>query len=123
MSDRPCVGIVGGGILGLGAAYRLSQAGVAVSLYERSNDLGGLVGASSVVAAEQPALEPPVSGLAQGTGQAVPLVRLDPRDAVPRAGGVVEAAGLLERLPRPLDREEVAAGGAEQGRPRGAEGE
>ncbi len=45
MIDRPRVGIVGGGILGLGAAYRLSQAGVAVSLYERSSDLGGLVGA------------------------------------------------------------------------------
>jgi protoporphyrinogen oxidase len=40
----PSVGIVGGGILGLTAAYRLLQAGVHVSLYERSNDLGGLVG-------------------------------------------------------------------------------
>jgi protoporphyrinogen oxidase len=40
----PSVGIVGGGILGLTAAYRLLQAGVDVALYERSNDLGGLVG-------------------------------------------------------------------------------
>ncbi len=40
----PSVGIVGGGILGLGAAYRLAQAGVRVALYERSPDLGGLVG-------------------------------------------------------------------------------
>jgi protoporphyrinogen oxidase len=39
------VGIVGGGILGLTAAYRLLQAGVEVSLFERSEDLGGLVGA------------------------------------------------------------------------------
>ncbi len=40
----PSVGIVGGGILGMTAAYRLAQAGVAVSLYERAPDLGGLVG-------------------------------------------------------------------------------
>jgi protoporphyrinogen oxidase len=38
------VGIVGGGILGLTAAYRLLQEGVEVTLFERSNDLGGLVG-------------------------------------------------------------------------------
>ncbi|MGZ4398033.1 MAG: FAD-dependent oxidoreductase, partial [Gaiellaceae bacterium] len=41
---KPTVGIVGGGILGLTAAYRLARAGVQVSLYERSPDLGGLVG-------------------------------------------------------------------------------
>jgi protoporphyrinogen oxidase len=41
---RPTVGIVGGGILGLSAAYRLTQAGVGVSLFERAPDLGGLVG-------------------------------------------------------------------------------
>ncbi len=44
MSDRPTVGIVGGGILGMTAAYRLAQAGVRVALYERAPDLGGLVG-------------------------------------------------------------------------------
>jgi protoporphyrinogen oxidase len=43
--QRPAVGIVGGGILGLTAAYRLAQAGVHVAVYERSQDLGGLVGA------------------------------------------------------------------------------
>ena len=42
--NRPTVAIVGGGILGMTAAYRLAQAGVAVSLFERSSDLGGLVG-------------------------------------------------------------------------------
>ena len=41
----PSVAVVGGGILGLTAAYRLAQAGVSVSVYERSSDLGGLVGA------------------------------------------------------------------------------
>ena len=40
----PSVGIVGGGILGMTAAYRLAQAGVRVALYERAHDLGGLVG-------------------------------------------------------------------------------
>ncbi len=40
----PAVAVVGGGILGMTAAYRLAQAGVHVALYERSNDLGGLVG-------------------------------------------------------------------------------
>jgi protoporphyrinogen oxidase len=40
----PTVGIVGGGILGMTAALRLTQAGAQVSLYERSTDLGGLVG-------------------------------------------------------------------------------
>jgi protoporphyrinogen oxidase len=38
------VGIVGGGILGMTAALRLAQAGVKVALFERSRDLGGLVG-------------------------------------------------------------------------------
>jgi protoporphyrinogen oxidase len=42
--SQPTVGIVGGGILGLSAAYRLAQAGVSVSLFERAPDLGGLVG-------------------------------------------------------------------------------
>ncbi len=40
----PSVGIVGGGILGMTAALRLAQSGVRVALYERSEDLGGLVG-------------------------------------------------------------------------------
>jgi protoporphyrinogen oxidase len=39
------VGIVGGGILGLTVAHRLVSAGVRPVLFERSNDLGGLVGA------------------------------------------------------------------------------
>jgi protoporphyrinogen oxidase len=41
---RPSVGIVGGGILGMTAAYRLAQEGVHVALFERAGDLGGLVG-------------------------------------------------------------------------------
>jgi protoporphyrinogen oxidase len=41
----PSVAVVGGGILGLTAAYRLAQAGTSVAVYERSPDLGGLVGA------------------------------------------------------------------------------
>jgi protoporphyrinogen oxidase len=41
---RPTVGIVGGGILGMTAAYRLAQEGVHVALFERAGDLGGLVG-------------------------------------------------------------------------------
>jgi protoporphyrinogen oxidase len=41
---KPSVGIVGGGILGMTAALRLLQNGVDVALYERSSDLGGLVG-------------------------------------------------------------------------------
>lgn len=41
---NPRVGIVGGGILGLTAALRLAQNGAEVALYERSHDLGGLVG-------------------------------------------------------------------------------
>lgn len=38
------IGIVGGGILGLSLAYRLLEDGNEVALYERSADLGGLVG-------------------------------------------------------------------------------
>jgi len=44
VNERPSVAIVGGGILGMTAAYRLAQKGVRVALYERANDLGGLVG-------------------------------------------------------------------------------
>ncbi len=43
--NPPRIGIVGGGILGLASAYRLLQAGADVAVYERSTDLGGLVGA------------------------------------------------------------------------------
>jgi protoporphyrinogen oxidase len=42
--SRPTVGIIGGGILGMSAAYRLAQSGAEVSLFERAPDLGGLVG-------------------------------------------------------------------------------
>jgi protoporphyrinogen oxidase len=42
--SKQSVGIVGGGILGMTAAYRLAKEGVHVALYERSSDLGGLVG-------------------------------------------------------------------------------
>jgi protoporphyrinogen oxidase len=42
--SRPSVGIVGGGILGMTAAYRLAKEGVRVALFERASDLGGLVG-------------------------------------------------------------------------------
>ncbi len=38
----PRVGIIGGGITGLTAAYRLQQAGVHVTIFEASGDLGGL---------------------------------------------------------------------------------
>jgi protoporphyrinogen oxidase len=44
VNGPPSVAIVGGGILGMTAAYRLAQKGVRVALYERSPDLGGLVG-------------------------------------------------------------------------------
>jgi protoporphyrinogen oxidase len=40
----PSVGVVGAGLLGLTAAYRLASVGVRVSLFERAPDLGGLVG-------------------------------------------------------------------------------
>jgi protoporphyrinogen oxidase len=42
--SAPSVGIVGGGILGLTAAYRLARRGVRVAVYEAAPDLGGLVG-------------------------------------------------------------------------------
>lgn len=40
----PTVGIVGGGVLGLTAAYRLARQGVRVSVFEAADRLGGLVG-------------------------------------------------------------------------------
>jgi protoporphyrinogen oxidase len=39
---RPRIGIVGGGITGITAAYRLQQAGADVTIFEASNELGGL---------------------------------------------------------------------------------
>jgi protoporphyrinogen oxidase len=45
---RPSVGIIGGGLLGLTTAYRLAQAGVAVTVYERDGRLGGLAGTADL---------------------------------------------------------------------------
>ena len=45
---RPSVGIIGGGLLGLATAYRLAQAGIAVSVYERDGQLGGLAGTAEL---------------------------------------------------------------------------
>ena len=42
------VGIVGGGLLGLATAYRLAQAGVDVTVYERDGQLGGLAGTTDL---------------------------------------------------------------------------
>jgi protoporphyrinogen oxidase len=42
------VGIVGGGLLGVGVAYRLACAGVPVTLYERGERLGGLAGTTDL---------------------------------------------------------------------------
>lgn len=41
-------GIVGGGLMGLTVAYRLAQAGVDVTVYERSEQLGGLAGTTDL---------------------------------------------------------------------------
>jgi protoporphyrinogen oxidase len=45
---RPSVGIIGGGLLGLTTAYRLAQAGIAVTVYERDGQLGGLAGTADL---------------------------------------------------------------------------
>ena len=42
------VGIVGGGLLGLGLAYRLAGEGVPVTVYEASPRLGGLAGTTTL---------------------------------------------------------------------------
>jgi protoporphyrinogen oxidase len=43
-SQAPRVAVVGAGLLGLSAAYRLAQAGMSVTVYERDAELGGLAG-------------------------------------------------------------------------------
>jgi protoporphyrinogen oxidase len=47
MSGRD-VGIIGGGLLGVGVAYRLACAGERVTLYERDDRLGGLAGTTDL---------------------------------------------------------------------------
>ena len=42
------MGIVGGGLLGMTVAYRLAQAGVRVTVYERGERLGGLAGTTDL---------------------------------------------------------------------------
>lgn len=39
---KPNIAIIGGGIMGVTLAYRLSQQGYAITIYERSNSIGGL---------------------------------------------------------------------------------
>lgn len=48
MPDRKRIGIVGGGIAGLTAAYRLAQAGFDVTLWERASKFGGQAGVLDV---------------------------------------------------------------------------
>ncbi len=48
MSDRKRIAIVGGGIAGLTAAYRLAQAGFDVTLWERAPKFGGQAGGLDV---------------------------------------------------------------------------
>jgi protoporphyrinogen oxidase len=48
MADRKSIGIVGGGIAGLTAAYRLAQAGFDVTLWERASKFGGQAGGLDV---------------------------------------------------------------------------
>jgi protoporphyrinogen oxidase len=46
--DKGHVAIVGGGLLGLTTAYRLTQAGVSVTVYERAPVLGGLAATTNL---------------------------------------------------------------------------
>jgi protoporphyrinogen oxidase len=46
------VGIIGGGVLGLTAAYRLAQEGVPVTVYEESDRVGGLAGTTPLAGIE-----------------------------------------------------------------------
>jgi protoporphyrinogen oxidase len=46
--NAPRVAIIGAGLLGMTAAYRLSQAGVDVTVYEGASRLGGLAGTTSI---------------------------------------------------------------------------
>ena len=48
MSDRKKVAIIGGGIAGLTAAYRMAQAGIDVTLWERAPKFGGQAGGLDV---------------------------------------------------------------------------
>jgi protoporphyrinogen oxidase len=52
MTESPKIGIVGGGIAGLTAAYRLAQAGQQVTLWERNSRLGGQAAAFPVSGGE-----------------------------------------------------------------------
>ena len=47
-SEQRHVGVIGGGITGLTAAYRLARLGYRVTLWERSNEFGGLAAAFEV---------------------------------------------------------------------------
>lgn len=46
--SAPSVAVIGGGLLGLTAAYRLACAGLRVSVYERDAQLGGLAGSTEL---------------------------------------------------------------------------
>ncbi|MCC7450372.1 MAG: FAD-dependent oxidoreductase, partial [Anaerolineae bacterium] len=43
-NPAPHIAIVGGGIMGVTLAYRLSRQGLRITIYERSDNLGGLAG-------------------------------------------------------------------------------
>src|SRR5579871_1590557 len=48
MKPQPEVGVIGAGILGLTAAYRLTQAGAHVTVIERETAIGGLTASFSI---------------------------------------------------------------------------
>lgn len=69
LPDKPGIAIIGGGIAGLGAAWRLTQRGARVTLLERDSEVGGrcrtflwhgqwqIRGAAAFIAAEQNLIE------------------------------------------------------------------
>ncbi|MEA2640818.1 MAG: hypothetical protein QOF51_2212 [Chloroflexota bacterium] len=48
MKERPHVGVIGAGILGLTAAYRFAQAGARVTVIEREDHVGGLAASFTI---------------------------------------------------------------------------
>ncbi len=109
------VGIIGGGVAGMTAAYRLIQRGHRVALYEASPFLGGLVRTFDVGGGRLESFyhhifstDTTIAGLIEELGLGDRLVWRDSKVGFYRGGRLYDFVTPLDSIPVPLECESSA---------------